>query len=153
MTGSPPDAAAAWWWSSALVAAVVAGFVSLLTLWITEARRAKDRRRKLLAEAFGAAVRYREFAYRVRRRRDDGLDERVRLSEALSEVQERLNTYEALLRVEAPCVSKTYSDLIAAVREIAGRQIAEAWEQAPLGPGEVGRIVGVDLTGIEPYEE
>jgi hypothetical protein len=136
MAASPPDSAAAWWWSSGLVAAVVAGSVSLTTVWITEARRAKDRRRKLLAEAFAAAVRYREFVYRVRRRKDDGPDERIRLSEALSEVQEQLNNYAALLRVEAPCVSKAYSDLVAATREIAGRQIARAWGQAPLGPGE-----------------
>lgn len=153
MAASAPDAAAAWWWSSALVAALVAGFVSLSTVWITEARRAKDRRRKLLAEAFAAAVRYREFVYRVRRRKDDGPDERIRLSEALSEVQERLAIYEALLCVEAPCVSKAYSDLVAATRDIAGGQIAQAWEQEPLGPGEAGKIVGVDFSGIGPHED
>lgn len=153
MGSSGPDAAGSLWWSSALVAAIVAGIVSLATVWITEARRAKDRRRRLFAEAFAATVRYREFVYRVRRRKDDGADERIRLSEALSDVQEDLAIYQALLRVEDPRVGAAYSNLVTATRDVAGRQIAEAWKQKPLSPRQAAHIGWVDLSGIGPHED
>jgi hypothetical protein len=141
------------WWSSAVVAAVVAGAVSLTTLWITGRRAERERRRKLLAEAFQAPVAYREFVFRVRRRKDDSAEERVRISDALNEVQARLNYYEAILRVEAPRVSMAYSELVRATRDIAGRQISEAWERELITADTAAHIPDVDFSGLERVEE
>jgi hypothetical protein len=141
------------WWSSALVAAVVAGAVSLTTVWVAGRRAERDRRRQLFAAAFQAPVAYREFVFRVRRRRDDRAEERVRISGALNEVQERLNYYDAILRVEAPRVSNAYSELVKATREIAGRQIAEAWKRELITAETAAHIPDVDFSGVERYED
>lgn len=76
--------------SSVVVAAIVAGIVSLVTVLMEHERARRDRLREQYAEAFRAYASYREFPYVVRRRTDNGGDERVRISEALREVQERL---------------------------------------------------------------
>lgn len=145
-----PDPA---WWSSALVAAVVAGAVSLTTVWITGRRAEKERRRQLFGQAFQAPIAYREFVYRVRRRRDDSAEERVRISDALHEVQERLKYFDAILRVEAPPVSKVYSELVEATRDIAGRQIAEAWKRELVTLVTAAHLRDVDFSGLKRYED
>src|SRR5687767_13051208 len=83
------------WTESALVAAVVSGVVAvtvaLLNGWISGGRERKNRERTVFAEAFAACVAYREFPYVIRRRRwDDAASERVRISEQLRAVQERI---------------------------------------------------------------
>jgi hypothetical protein len=88
---------------STVVAAFVAGAVSLSALWVAGRRARQDRQRQLFAAAFEACIAYREFPYIVRRRRgDDAAAERVRISGELSEVQRRLESYNAMIRVEGP---------------------------------------------------
>jgi hypothetical protein len=138
---------------SAVVAALVAAAVSLTTLWVTERRTRQDRQRQLFAEAFEACIAYREFAYIVRRRANDSAEERVRISGALSGVQQRLRAAEARLRVEAPRVAVLYSLLIASTRRVAGVQIKRGWEMAPLALEETGNIIDVDFSSLAGDED
>jgi hypothetical protein len=138
---------------SAVVAALVAAAVSLTTLWVTERRARQDRQRQLFAEAFEACIAYREFVYIVRRRANDSAEERVRISGALSAVQQRLRAAEARLRVEAPRVAVSYTRLIASTRRVAGVQIKRGWEMPPLAPEETGNISDVDFSSLVGDED
>jgi hypothetical protein len=140
-------------WQSGVVAALVAAAVSLTTLWATGRRARLERQRKLFGEAFEACIAYREFAYIVRRRRpDDGPGERVRISGEMSEVQRRLRSFEAVLRVEAPRLARSYSDLVAATRRVAGPQISKGWDETPAGD-EAVHVKGVDFSELTPCED
>lgn len=140
-------------WQSAVVAALVAAAVSLTTLWATGRRARLDRQRRLFGEAFETCVAYREFAYIVRRRRpDDGPGERVRISGEMSEVQRRLASLEAVLRVEAPRVARSYSELVAATRRVAGPQISQGWDEMPT-EDQAAHITTVDFRELRPYED
>lgn len=113
----------------AVVAALVAAAVSLTTLWWNSRKSRLDRHRELLADAFYQSIAYREFVYVIRRRRADDISaERQRITAELSEVQKKLSYYKAVLRVEAPRVASRYDGLVAETREIAGPQIAKAWD-------------------------
>ena len=76
-----------------------------------------------------------------------------RISDALNEVQARLNYFEAILRVEAPRVSKAYSELVRATRQIAGSQISEAWKRELITAETAAHIRDVDFSRLEPFED
>src|ERR1700730_9600381 len=85
----------------ALGVGIAAAVVALLGVWINGLREERRRRRELYANALEATYAYREFAYVVRRRRTDVAgEERVRVSEALREIQRDLSKYEALMKIE-----------------------------------------------------
>ena len=138
---------------SGVVAALVAGAVSLAALWATARRVRQERQRQLFADAFDACIAYKEFAYVVRRRADDSAVERTRISLELSEVQKRIASYDARLRVEAPRVSAAYSKLVEVTRRISGHLIKEGWEAPPVPVSETGNIVGLDFSGLIPSED
>jgi hypothetical protein len=138
---------------SGVIAAVVAGAVSLTTWWATGRRARLDRQRQLFADAFEGCIAYREFAYIIRRRVDDSREERARISKELSNVQIRIRSLSARLRVEAPKVSAEYDKLMAETRTVAGKYIKDAWQHEPLDPSETGNIVGIDYSGLNPMED
>jgi predicted negative regulator of RcsB-dependent stress response len=138
--------------ASGVTAAVVAGVVSLITMGVTGHRARQDRQRQVFADAFAACVEYREFAYRVRRRRNDAADEVARISDAMSEVQARLSSLEARVRVEDRAVGEAYSELVRQTREIAGAQIRSGWESPPIPPSKTGRIDDVTFEPLAPVE-
>jgi hypothetical protein len=139
---------------STVVAALVAGAVSLSALWVAGRRARQDRQRQLFAAAFEACIAYREFPYIVRRRRgDDAAAERVRISGELSEVQRRLESYKAMIRVEAPSVSGSYSALVAETRRIAGPQISAGWDQPPAETDDGVHVADVNVDGLEPFDD
>jgi hypothetical protein len=138
--------------ASGIVAALVAAVVSLITLATTGRRARQDRQRQLFADAFEACIAYREFAYIVRRRRDDSTDEVARISGAMSELQTRLRSIEARVRVESPRVGDAYSKLVAETREVAGIQVRSGWESPPVPPDRTGRIEGVDFASLAAPE-
>lgn len=140
--------------SSAVVAALVAGAVSLAAVWVSGRRERLDRQRQLFAHAFEATVDYREFAYVVRRRNgDDPGGERVRISGELSVVQRHLASFEALLRVEAPRVGRTYVELVAETRRVAGPLISRGWDEPPAATDEDVHVAGVDYSDLHPFED
>jgi hypothetical protein len=139
---------------SSVVAAVVAGAVSLTALVSTSRRDRLDRQRKLFAEAFEACIAYREYAYVVRRRDvAQPSSERARISTELSQVQMRLQSYCALLRVEAPRVGEAYGELISETKRIAGRAISAGWDApAPVSDDDV-RVRDVDLSELDAWDD
>lgn len=117
------------------ISAGVAAAVSLVTLWISGVRQDRVRRRELYAAALAATMAYREFPYAIVRRRPEEEHrsaERVRISEALREVQADIAQHQALLRVErSNGVATAYNELVGKTREIAGGYMKDAWEGPP----------------------
>jgi hypothetical protein len=118
------------------ISAAVAAAIGLLTLWVAGLRAERARRRDLYAEALAATMAYREFPYAIRRRRGEAEHrsaERVRISEALREVQRDLSQYQALMRIErATKVATAYQELVGKTREIAGGYMKDAWQDDPV---------------------
>jgi hypothetical protein len=85
--------------SGAFLAAMLAGAVNV---WMARRRSREEERariRNTFAAAFEAYTAYKEFPYAIRRRRPDEPEgERIRLSEALRAVQEKVNCYLAWTR-------------------------------------------------------
>jgi hypothetical protein len=141
-----------------IIVAAVTGAVSLLTLAInavlTAYRDRVNRRREMFAKAFAAAVAYEEFPYVVRRRRISAPeDERIRISTELRKVQEDISYYSAWLFTESRPISEAYETLILRRREIAGKEIHEAWNQSPIGSDAEMNIAGLGLGRLKPFKQ
>lgn len=139
--------------TTAIIAAIVAAAVSLVALWINGVRQERQRRREFYAAALEATFAYREFAYAVRRRRHDQPEaERVRISEAMREVQRDIARHDALMRIErAANVAAQYRALVVKTREVAGGYIRSAWESRPItGDGEMS-ISGLDFSALDGF--
>jgi hypothetical protein len=145
---------AAWWQLPAVLAALVALTGALVTLAVSGVRARRDRRRDLYAEAFAAVTAYWEYPYIVRRRRhDEPAAERVRISEQLGKVQERISRHEAWIRIENRHVAAAYVELIAATRKIMGPQISEGWRTPAITDDESMNIGTVSRGGLAVAEE
>lgn len=117
---------------STVIAAAIAAIVSLVTLAWNARRDRQDRQREIFAHAFEACILYREFPFIVRRRNAEDLAaERARITSDLSRLQARLDSGEAILRVEAPRVGAVYADLVRETRRVAGPYISKAWDEPP----------------------
>jgi hypothetical protein len=118
--------------SGAFLAAMLAGAVNV---WMARRRSREEERariRNTFAAAFEAYTAYKEFPYAIRRRRaDDPEGERVRLSEALRAVQEKLSYYLAWTQAESVAVGEQYARLIAEARRVAGGAMHVAWNAPP----------------------
>jgi hypothetical protein len=144
------------WIGPAIVAAGIAALVSIITVIVNGILQRRDRQRQLMAEAFEKVQTYREFIYVVRRRlpdtADDAADNHARISNDLSQVQARLNSLRALLKVEAPRVGAAYEDLVANTRQIAGGYIRSAWAQpSGIEAGQMN-VTDVDLSALEELD-
>src|SRR5574341_1480806 len=142
--------------TSAVVAALIA---STVNLWLAKRRTREEERarvRNTLAQAFEAYGRYKEFPYAVRRRRhDQPAQERIRLSEALREIQAQLTYYRAWTMAEDSIVGAAYAELLANTRKIAGGAIRQAWLDQPAVEDADMNISPeiVDLTMLKPFED
>jgi hypothetical protein len=140
-----------------IIVAAITGAVSLLALAInavlTAYRERVNRRREMFSKAFAAAVAYEEFPYVVRRRRTSAPeDERIRISTELRKVQEDISYYSAWLFTESRPISEAYETLILQLREIAGREIQNAWNQPPVGNDAEMNISGLGLGRLKPFK-
>jgi hypothetical protein len=144
-----------------VVVAIFAGAISLFTLatntLVAAVREQRNRRRETYASAFSAVTAYKEFPYVVRRRRggtpEVAADERVRISEDLRKVQERLAYYGAWMRTESPAVAAAYETLVADARRIAGGQIRDAWLTKPASTDEQMNMPNLGLGELKPSED
>lgn len=144
------------WIGPAIVAAGIAALVSIITVIVNGVLQRRDRQRQLIAEAFEKVQTYREFIYVVRRRLPDAAekaaDDRARISSDLSQVQARLKSLTALLKVEAPRVGAAYEDLVAHTRRVAGGYIRSAWTRPPdIEAGQMN-VTDVDLSVLEELD-
>jgi hypothetical protein len=138
----------------AVVAAIVSAVILLVGHWITGRRESTSRRRELFAKAFAASIAYREFAYAIRRRRDDhSAEERVRLSEAIREVQEQLAFHAAWIEIESSRVAVAYRALLSETRRVAGGYMREAWATPAItADAEMNVDGGLDFGPLQPFE-
>ncbi len=144
-----------------VVVAIIAGAISLITLatntLVAAVREQRNRRRETYASAFSAVTAYKEFPYVVRRRRgatpEIAADERVRISEDLRRVQERLAYYGAWMRTESPAVAAAYEKLVADTRRIAGDEIHDAWMTTPASTDEQMNMPNLGLSELKPSED
>jgi hypothetical protein len=90
----------------------------------------------------------------VRRRNPDDLSkERQRISADQSELQAKLNSFRAILRVEDPYVGERYAQLVAATRGVAGAFIKEAWNTDPAGQDVQVHNPSWDFSELDQYDE
>jgi hypothetical protein len=140
--------------TSAVVSAIVAGIVALATFALGGRRERKDRQRQVFADAYAATAAYREFPFMIRRRNaNDDAGERVRLSNALSEVQQQLVQHQAVLRVEAPGVARSYTELVRKTRQVAGSYISDAWKRPPPADDTGVSIQDIDLSALDEFDD
>jgi hypothetical protein len=145
--------------AAVLSAAVIAALITAaINLWLARRKSREEERariRNALAEAFQAYASYKEFPYAVRRRRhDQPAEERIRLSEALREVQARLTYFEAWTKTENPDMGAAYGALVAELRRVAGGAIRQAWLDPPCAD-DAGMNISpelVDLSTLIPLE-
>jgi hypothetical protein len=140
--------------TATLIAALIASLVAATGIWINGLRGDRARRRELYARGLAATLAYREFPYAIRRRRADVPgEERVRLSEALREVQQELAYCESWLRTErSERVAAEYRALVAKTREIAGGYMRDAWKGDPLEADKDMNIPDIDYAPLQPFE-
>lgn len=124
----------AWKVIAPLVVAAVA-FLGVMTKLAWDSRCARrERLRELYAGGWAAIQSYKEMAFAVRRRNiNDRAGERVRLSEAMREIQKDLAFHEALIgRERSGRIAAEYRALVAKTREIAGGIIRRSWNGEPI---------------------
>lgn len=144
-----------------IVASVVSGAIALLTFWANGVRQERGRRQGLYADALAVLVAYREFAFVIRRRRaashgheEIAGEERVRISEALRDVQKDLVYLKAWIKAEpATEVSDRYDELVAQTRRIAGGYMRDAWNADPLDSDSGMNIPDIDYRPLTEYEQ
>jgi hypothetical protein len=141
--------------------AVVVGAL-LLALWNVMLARRKSReeerarQRTAFAEALQAVAAYKEMPYAIRRRNaGERGAERVRLSEAVREIQAELLFHQTWIRGESTTVADTYDALVAAARRVAGGAMRDAWNADPITTDAEMNIGPelVDLSELRPLEQ
>jgi hypothetical protein len=150
--------------SSVLVVAVLSGtflaalVTAAINTWLARRKTREEERNRIraaFAEAFAAYATYKEFPHAIRRRRADAPgEERVRLSEALREVQANVAYHLAWTAAESEKVGQAYAELITHVRQVAGTATHEAWN-APAADSDSAMNIPptlVDLTELTKHE-
>lgn len=147
-----------------LLAAVLSGvflaalITTAINIWLARRKSREEERNRLrtsFAEAFAAYSAYKEFPYAIRRRRSDApAEERIRLSEALREIQANLAYHLAWTTAESQPVGQAYANLIQQVRKIAGVAMHDAWNAPPNDSDHTMNIPPgvVDLSSLAPHE-
>ena len=129
--------AAGWTWAQ--TAALLAGLITVAGAMVTVAltygfnQRAarRERQTNTFAQALSAIEDYAELPYRIRRRTGTA-SARHELIEQVSNIQSRIAFFQAWLAMETPQVARSYEDLVLATKAQAGRQMAQAWQEAPI---------------------
>lgn len=137
-----------------LIVLAVTSIGGVLTWWANGIRSERARLQTLFADAYAAVVSYQEFPFAIRRRRaplpgheEIASDERIRITNALQAVQEKLSNYTAQIGAESTEVSSKYDALVQQTRYIAGGYMREAWTASPLD-----NDAGMNITDIK-YDE
>ena len=141
--------------SGAFLAALI---TAAINLWLARRKSREEERNRLrnsFAEAFAAYGAYKEFPYAIRRRRADApAEERIRLSEALREIQASLVYHLAWTAAESETVGQAYANLIQQVRRTAGVAMHDAWKSPPAESDETMNIPpsAIDLSSLALHE-
>jgi hypothetical protein len=153
-----------------LIGSAIALFGVLITLYVNGRRAERTRRRDLYSAGWAAVQAYKEMAFAIRRRnREDRAAERVRLSEAMSEIQKDLAYHEAMIGRErvsetvflvtgqdlSGAVGDAYSKLVAETRKVAGGIIKRSWDEAPISSDSEMHAPSIaeELRALKPVED
>jgi hypothetical protein len=140
-----------------LIAAAIAFASVMIKLWWDARNARRDRLRELYASGWAVVQSYKEMAFAIRRRNiDDRPGERVRLSEAMREIQKKLSYHEALIgRERSGRVATEYRNLVAKTREIAGGVIRRSWNEEPITVDAEMHApeIAEELQALKPFED
>jgi hypothetical protein len=140
-----------------LIAATIAFAAVMIKLWWDARSARRDRLRALYAGGWAVVQSYKEMAFAIRRRNiDDRPGERVRLSEAMREIQKDLSYHEALIgRERSGRVATEYRNLVAKTREIAGGVIRRSWNEEPITDDSQMHSpeIANELQALKPFED
>lgn len=143
-----------------LLAAALTGLVAVVLAWAKARSEARARSRLFFAEAYQWYAAYKEFPYAVRRRRTTpretaAAEERVRLSEAMREVQANIDYFRLWTALEDPAAGAAYATLLAQCRIVAGGSVREAWREPGTSRDADMNIspARVDLSSLQQYED
>ncbi|NKW06149.1 hypothetical protein GS938_08975 [Rhodococcus hoagii] len=142
--------------SGAVLAAIVAAGINIALAVYKDRAEERARLRATFAEAFEAAMQYKEFPYAIRRRRaDEPAAERVRLSEEMRAVQAKLSYYEVWTEGESEKVGAAYKNLVTNLRQVAGKACNEAWRADPIHDDASMNISSsvIDLSDLKMHEQ
>lgn len=114
-----------------VVAVLTAALTTAATVLINRASEAANRRRDRYAEAVTTLVAWIEYPYRVRRRTDDEPETLAALVERGHDLQERLACHHAWITTEDADTAAAYQDARAAIGQLVGPAVREAWDTAP----------------------
>jgi hypothetical protein len=130
-----------------LLAGSIGAAAALLTYAGTQKAKRNDDQRKMYANAMLAVSEFQEMPYRIARRTDDHPETMRQLDERVRQVQERLNYYRFLLRLESPRVADAFEDLLRKTRDAGNAHRRSAWDGPPMLTPE-GRSKRISF----PYE-
>lgn len=140
-----------------LIAAVLAFAGVMIKLWWDARSARRERVRELYAGGWAAVQAYKEMAFAIRRRSiEDRPGERVRLSEAMREIQKDVSYYDALIgRERSGRVAAEYRTLVAKTREIAGGVIRRSWNEEPITSDSQVHSpeIAAELGALKPFED
>jgi hypothetical protein len=140
-----------------LITSAIALVGVLLTLMVNGYRSNRERRRELFAGGWAAVQSYKEMAFAIRRRSSaDRAGERVRLSEALREIQRDISFHEAMIgRDPSDDVVVAYSELVKKTREVAGGIVKRSWDEEPITSDREMHApeIATELQTLRPYED
>ncbi len=143
--------------TAALVAAALAFLAHIIVLLVNGRRARQERLRELYAGGWAAAQAYKEMAFAIRRRNiEDRAGERVRLSEAMRDIQKELAYHEALIgRERSGRIAAEYRNLVAKTREIAGGIVNRSWNEEPITTDSEMHSpeIGSELAALKPFED
>lgn len=142
---------------AALLAAAIAFMGVMITLVVNGRRAERERLRELYAGGWAAVQAYKEMAFAVRRRNiDERAAERVRVSEAMREIQKDLAFHEALIgRERSGKIAAEYRILVAKTREIAGGIVKRSWNEDPIACDKDmhSPAIAAELAALKPFED
>ncbi len=142
---------------AALLAAALTFLGVMITLIVNGQRAERERLRKLYAGGWAAVQAYKEMAFAVRRRNaDDRPAERVRVSEAMRDIQKDLAFHEALIgRERSGQVAAEYRILVTKTREIAGGIVRRSWNENPITSDSQMHSpeIAAELAALKPFED
>lgn len=141
-------------WRSAVAVALVTGAFGLVGIAVNALvsgfKDRQARHREVFSKALTACTRYQEMPYVVRRRRtSDPEGERIRISEELRGIQEDLTFYSAWTLTESKDVGSAYAELVHQTREVAGKAVRGAWNEAPVQRDEDMNMPDLGLGALD----
>lgn len=139
-----------------IAATIVFAGVMIKLAWDARSAR-RERLRELYAGGWAVLQAYKEMAFAIRRRNsDDRPGERVRLSEAMREIQKDIAYYEALIgRERSGRVAAEYRGLVTKAREIAGGIVRRSWNEDPITSDSQMHApeIAAELGALKPFED